>query len=129
MIVIHVTQADIDAGQEDSPIRLAAERHFGGTVSVGLDGPYPYIATDTLGDAQVWVLPALAERFQRAWDAGLPVAPFGFALGVERQDIETLRFVRRAEGDLAQVAMCDRALDGDQSAWDECVRVMIEAAA
>lgn len=43
--------------------------------------------------------------------------------------IERLRTEAATAGDLAQVAICDRALDGDETARAECARVIRAAAA
>lgn len=43
--------------------------------------------------------------------------------------IETLRIEAGAAGDSAQVAICQRALDGDDTARAECARVIEDAAA
>jgi hypothetical protein len=53
------------------------------------------------------------------------------ALGTMLADehIEQLRTEAGAAGDLAQVAICDRALAGDAEAIDECQRVIDEARA
>lgn len=41
--------------------------------------------------------------------------------------IEQLRLEAAEAGDLAQVDICDRALDGDKEARAECARVIQEA--
>lgn len=43
--------------------------------------------------------------------------------------IQELRTEAAQAGDTEQVALCDRALDGDDEAYDECVRVLEDAAA
>lgn len=43
--------------------------------------------------------------------------------------ISALRDEAAAAGDLEQVAICDRALEGDDSARRECVRVIRDAEA
>ncbi len=43
--------------------------------------------------------------------------------------IRTLRSEAASAGDSEQVAICDRALDGDQDALAECYRVIDAAAA
>jgi len=43
--------------------------------------------------------------------------------------ITTLRTEAGSAGDLAQVALCDRALTGDTEARTECVRVIRDAEA
>lgn len=43
--------------------------------------------------------------------------------------VERLRAEAATAGDLAQVAICDRALDGDETARAECARVIRAAAA
>jgi hypothetical protein len=48
---------------------------------------------------------------------------------VTNQQIRTLRAEAAEAGDLAQVAICDRAMDGDDAAAVECARVIAEAAA
>lgn len=48
---------------------------------------------------------------------------------VTDEQIATLRSEAAAAGDDAQVRICDRALDGDDSARAECVRVICEAGA
>ncbi len=40
------------------------------------------------------------------------------------KNIETLRTESGEAGDLEMVAICDRALDGDDAAWAECDRVI-----
>jgi hypothetical protein len=45
------------------------------------------------------------------------------------EQIETLRAEAASAGDTAQVAICDRATDGDDSAIAECARVINEARA
>ena len=44
-------------------------------------------------------------------------------------DIRALRDEAGEAGDLSQVAVCDRALDGDQDARAECERVILDARA
>lgn len=46
-----------------------------------------------------------------------------------RTDIRKLSTEAATAGDLAMVAICDRALDGDEAAIAECARVIAEAAA
>jgi len=41
--------------------------------------------------------------------------------------VEALSVEAATHGDLAQVALCDRALAGDVEATVECLRVLIEA--
>lgn len=48
---------------------------------------------------------------------------------VTDEQIEALRSEAGVAGDLAQVAVCDRALDGDEAARRECQRVIDEARA
>ena len=48
---------------------------------------------------------------------------------ISRQDIRDLRDEAGTAGDLEQVAICDRALDGDDAAWAECERVITETRA
>jgi hypothetical protein len=43
--------------------------------------------------------------------------------------IEALKNDAAVAGDLAMVAVCERALDGDQDAHDQCERVISEARA
>lgn len=45
------------------------------------------------------------------------------------EQIEALRAEAGAAGDLAQVAICDRAIDGDMQARAECARVIADAQA
>jgi len=45
------------------------------------------------------------------------------------EQIEALRDEAGSAGDNAQVALCDRALDGDDEARAECARVIADAAA
>lgn len=47
----------------------------------------------------------------------------------QTDQIESLRTEAGEAGDLAQVAICDRALAGDESAVAECVEVLTDAAA
>jgi len=39
-------------------------------------------------------------------------------------EIKALRREAREAGDTAQVELCERALSGDQAAWDTCVEVI-----
>ena len=48
---------------------------------------------------------------------------------ITNEQIEALRAEAGAAGDTAQVAICDRALDGDAVARAECARVIADAAA
>lgn len=48
---------------------------------------------------------------------------------VSREQIETLRDEAGEAGDEAQVALCERALDGDRDAWARCVRAILAARA
>ena len=48
---------------------------------------------------------------------------------VTDDEIRALRDEAAEAGDLEQVAVCERALDGSAADWDECVRVIGEAAA
>lgn len=41
--------------------------------------------------------------------------------------IQELRTEAAQAGDTEQVTLCDRALDGDDEAYDECVRVLADA--
>lgn len=50
-------------------------------------------------------------------------------VNVTRDDIRTLRAERAQAGDEEGVALCDRALDGDASAWCECEQTIAECAA
>lgn len=45
------------------------------------------------------------------------------------EQIDLLRAEAAAHGDLAQVRLCDRALDGDHTARLECARVIRDAEA
>ena len=46
---------------------------------------------------------------------------------ISDKQIEALRSEAGIAGDLAQVAICDRALDGDESALAECQGVIANA--
>lgn len=46
-----------------------------------------------------------------------------------RKDIETLKQGAAQVGDEEQVALCERALAGDDAAWCECEEAIREAAA
>lgn len=48
---------------------------------------------------------------------------------ITEQQISNLRDEAGQAGDLAQVALCDRALDGDDAAIAECARAISEAQA
>lgn len=48
---------------------------------------------------------------------------------VTKNQIQALRTEAGAAGDLKQVAICDRALDGDEAARAECARVIADAEA
>ena len=47
----------------------------------------------------------------------------------EKEIVEMLRAEAGMHGDLEMVAVCDRALGGDQAALDECYRVLTDAMA
>jgi hypothetical protein len=48
---------------------------------------------------------------------------------VTNEQIDALRTEAGTAGDTAQVALCERALAGDEEAREECARVIAEAAA
>lgn len=48
---------------------------------------------------------------------------------VTNEQIDALRTEAGTAGDAAQVALCERALAGDEEAREECARVIAEAAA
>lgn len=50
-------------------------------------------------------------------------------MNVTTSQIRTLRDEAGTAGDLEQVAVCDKALDGDKDAAAECARVIADAAA
>lgn len=51
------------------------------------------------------------------------------AADITDPQIEALSAEAAAAGDLAQVALCNRALDGDESARAACARVIADALA
>lgn len=48
---------------------------------------------------------------------------------ITHEQIQALRDEAGQAGDLEQVAICDRALEGDETAIAECERVIADAAA
>ncbi len=50
-------------------------------------------------------------------------------MSVTSSQIRTLRDEAGTAGDLEQVEICTKALNGDEEAWDECERVINEAIA
>lgn len=50
-------------------------------------------------------------------------------MSVTTSQIKSLSDEAGQAGDLEQVAICSRALDGDQAAWAECERVIADAQA
>lgn len=43
---------------------------------------------------------------------------------VTRDQVEALRRAAEASGDAERVALCDRALNEDSRAWDECQEII-----
>lgn len=48
-------------------------------------------------------------------------------MSITTEQVRTLRTEAGANGDQAQVAICNSALDGDEAAWKECERVIQDA--
>lgn len=62
------------------------------------------------------------------WDEAVDVIRERWAAATDER-IAALRAEAESAGDMVQVAICDRALDGDDAAIVECVRAIAEAAA
>jgi len=96
----------VDAAAEAMGGEIILERHTSDDVALVLNGK---VLTAIGGDAMG----------RNAWAIDV----------VSPRKIKTLRSEAAEAGDMAQVAICDRAVDGDREAILECARVMADVAA
>ena len=102
----------------------------GGTLITGGSGETAHTCCDRCGafayDSYDGEFPGGTDKAanQQAWDDGDECSP-----GITDEEIELLRDHAGEAGDLEQVELCDRALDGDQRARGKCVDAILDARA